>query len=79
MSDGEVLLRGEALPGVLQDGGAEGAGDVKGAVGGAGVDDDDLVCPADGIEGAGEILFFVAGDDGYGKQGHGLGRELRRA
>ena len=41
--NGRVLLRGEALPGFGDDGGIEGAGDLKGAVGGAGVKDDDLV------------------------------------
>ena len=42
-----------AVEGVV---GTEGAGDVGGAVGGAGVDDDDLVDPAEAFEGAREIL-----------------------
>ena len=44
-----------------------------GRVAGAGVDDDDLVGEGDAGEGAGEVAFFVLGDDGYGEQGHGGG------
>ena len=54
--DGGVLLGGEALPGFGEDVGVEGGGDGEGAVGGAGVDDDDLVGELDAGEGAGEVL-----------------------
>ncbi len=65
--DGGVLLSGEALPGLGEDFGVEGGGDGEGAVGGAGVDDDDLVGELDAGQGSGEIQFFVEGDDGYGQ------------
>ena len=50
--DGGVLLGGEALPGFREDFGVEGGGDLEGAVGGAGVDDDDFVGELDAGEGA---------------------------
>ena len=65
--DGGVLLGGEALPGLGEDFGVEGGGDLEGAVGGTGVDDDDFVGEVDAGEGAGEVLLFVEGDDGYGQ------------
>jgi hypothetical protein len=65
--DGEVFLTGEALPGLEEEFGFEGGGDFKGAVGGAGVDDDDLVGELNAGEGAGQIGLFVERDDGYGQ------------
>jgi len=66
--DGGVFLRGEALPWFEGEFGFEGGGDLKGAVGGAGVHDDDLVGELDAGEGAGQIGLFVERDDGYGKR-----------
>ena len=64
---GRVLLCREALPGLGEDFGVEGGGDGEGAVGGAGVNDDDLVGELDAGESSGEVLLFVEGDDGYGQ------------
>lgn len=71
LAEGEVLLGGEALPGVVEDRGAEGLGDLDRAIGGAGVDDDDFLGPLNGGEGAGEVSFFVVGDEGDREQGRG--------
>jgi hypothetical protein len=66
--DGGVFLGGESLPWLAEDFGVgEGGCDLDGAVGGAGVDDDELVSPADAGEGAAEVGLLVAGDDGYGE------------
>jgi len=65
--DGEVFLTSEALPGLEEEFGFEGGSDFEGAVGGAGVDDDDLVGELDAGEGAGQIGLFVERDDGYGQ------------
>ena len=61
-------MRGKALPGFGDDGGVEGAGDLEGAVGGAGVEDDDLVGELNAQESAGEVSLFVERDDGDGEQ-----------
>ncbi len=66
--DGRVFLRREALPGLGDDGGIEGAGDLEGAVGGARVEDDNLVGELDAQEGAGKVGLFVERDDGDGEQ-----------
>ena len=79
LGEGEVLLLGEAGPGAVEDSGVEAAGDVEGAVGGAGVDDDDLVGPGDAGEGAREVLFFVEGDDRDGQERHRGRSFLRRS
>lgn len=65
--DREILLTGETLPGFEEEFGFEGGGDLEGAVGGAGVDDDDLVGELDAGEGPGQIGLFVERDDGYGQ------------
>ncbi len=79
LGEGEVLLCGEAGPGALEDRGVEAACDFKGAVGGAGVYDDDLVGPGYAGEGAREVLFFVEGDDRDGQERHrGRWRSLLR-
>ena len=68
--DGGVLLSGEALPWLGDDGDIlERGGDFKSAVGRAGVDDDDFVGEANAGEGAGEVRLFVERDDGYGQCG----------
>jgi hypothetical protein len=66
--DGGVLLRGEALPGLGDNGGVEGAGDLKGTVSRARIEDDDLVGELDAQESAGEVGLFVERDDGNGEQ-----------
>ena len=76
--NGGVFLGGEALPRLGVDGGVEGAGDLDGAVGGAGVDDDDLVGELDAGEGAPEIGLLVVRDDGNGEEGGGAAGGLGR-
>lgn len=70
--EGAVDLSAVAAPGLVEDGGAEATGDVEGGVGGTGVDEDDLVGPGDGFEGARNVLGFVHGNDGDGEPGHGF-------
>ena len=65
--DREIFLTGEALPGFEEEFGFVRGGDLEGAVGGAGVDDDDLVGELDAREGAGQIGLFVERNDGYGQ------------
>lgn len=79
MVEGDVFLlavTGEGLVDV--DFGSIGLGDGDGAIAGAGVDDDDFVCPADAFEGAGQVGFLVEGDHGYGQGGCGAGGVRRR-
>ena len=73
--DGGVHLGAVALPGLGVDDAAEFAGDVEGAVSGAGVDEDEFVGPGDALKGAPEVGGFVAGEDGDGElgAGHGFG------
>ena len=60
-------MRGEALPGFGVDLGVIGFGDLDGAIGRAGIDDDDFIGEADAGESSGEVEFLVKGDDGYGE------------
>ena len=78
LGNGEVLLTGEAAPGLREDAGLEVAGDLKCAIGRAGVDDDDVVREANAGKGAREIGFFVEGDDGDREKGWRSGRGIRR-
>ena len=71
MLEGE-LEAGIALGGVVVEGaggdvGSGGVGDVRGAVGGAGVEDVDVVRPCYGGERGGEVLRFVFGEDEDGE------------
>ena len=70
LREGEVFLCSEAGPGAVEDGGVEAACDLEGTIGGAGVDDEDLVGPGDAGEGAREVRFFVEGDDRDGQERH---------
>ena len=64
---------------MTSDSGVEAAGDLEGAVGGAGVYDEDLVGEGDAGEGAREVLFFVEGDDRDGQERHRGRSFLRRS
>jgi len=68
--DGKVFLGGESGPIAVKDFGAEGTGDLRGAVGGIGIDDDDFVGELDAGKCAREVAFFVQRDDGDGEEGH---------
>ena len=72
--DGGVLLAAVAFEVFSEDAGVEGAGDVEGAVGGVGVDEDDLVGEGDGCKGAGQVGLLVHRDHGDG-EGHGTLRD----
>lgn len=73
--DGRVFLATVTFEGLDEDLGVVSAGDLECAVGGEGVDDDDLVGEAHGVEGARKIGLLVHRDHGDG-EGHGrLGRE----
>lgn len=62
----EVLLFDVAGEGVGDEGGAFGAGDGGGVVGGEGVDYDDFIgYGLDGVDATGDVFFFVEGDDDY--------------
>jgi len=64
-AEGEVALRSEVVEGALMEVGAVGAGDLGSAVGTEGVEDVDVVGPANGVETGGKIGLFVAGQDQY--------------
>jgi hypothetical protein len=74
--DGGVLLAAVAFEILGEYECIEGARDVKGAIGGVGVNDEDLVGEADGLEGARKVALFVHRDHGDG-EGHGALREER--
>lgn len=80
MEEGGIAGGGEVIaPGEGMNFGTEGAGDLEGAIGGAGIDHHDLVGErADGIEATSEELFFVLNDqaDGKARRRGGLGRFL---
>ena len=62
--DGGVFLRAEAFPVFAEEFRAEFTSNVRGAVGGAAVDDDDFVGPADAGEGARQVRFLIFRNDG---------------
>lgn len=68
VSEGGVAVLGVVVKGALSDGGAGGLGDFDGAVGGVGVEDVDVVAPADGAKAVREVASFVAGEDEGGDQ-----------
>ena len=61
--EGGVAVGGVVVEGALVDLGAGLAGDGQGRVGGAGVEDVDVVGPGDGFECSGEVALFVFGED----------------
>ena len=68
-AEGEVALRGEVVEVALVEVSAVGAGDLRSAVGAEGVEDVDVVGPAEGGEAGGEIGLFVAGEDEHREHG----------
>src|SRR5713101_1971156 len=72
--DGELLLRAEPKPLLLDHARAVAGGELERAVGGARVHHDDLLGESDTIQAALELRGGVAGDDGYG-QVHGAKEE----
>ncbi len=72
--DGGVLLATMTFEGLDEDPGVVAASDLQGAIGGEGVDDDDLVGEAHGVEGARKIGLLVHRDHGDGEShGHSGG------
>ena len=63
---GELLLRGEARPGALDDARAALVGDLARRVGRFGIDDQHLVGPRDRLARRADVLRLVEGDDGGG-------------
>ena len=69
--EGGVAVGGVVVKGAVVDGGSGAGGDGEGVVGGAGVEDVDVVGPGDGVEGCGEVALFVFGEDEDGDwRGH---------
>ena len=71
MRQGKVFLGSEAGPGTFDDVGPKEAGNLDGTIGGAGINNDDLIGPADAFEGAAKVLLLVTGYEGDREQRHG--------